>query len=188
RLVQFLRVAAGVVDVVAGVEPTAVPLDLGVDIVAAAGGVEAALVQPVSGLIVVVHVDGENGVVAAGGLAVGGGPRAGADAAGLEVGVEVTRVVGQLVLDEVHIGVLDALGLIVLAVVLGVVLVVGRVGVGGDVLPVVEFAVDDDGARRVGRLRERGGEGQNARERASGRAGSRGRGAPGGEPRAWSWA
>src|SRR5439155_25146475 len=42
-LVEFGLVLAGMVDVMTGVEPAAVPLDLGVDIIAAAGGIESAL-------------------------------------------------------------------------------------------------------------------------------------------------
>jgi hypothetical protein len=60
-----------VIDVVAGVDAAAVPFDLGVRVVAAAGRIEATLMQPVAGFGVVIDVDGQDGLIASGLFAVG---------------------------------------------------------------------------------------------------------------------
>lgn len=150
RLIEFRLITTGVVEVVAVIESAAVPLDLGVEVVTVARRVVASLVQPVARFFIIVHVDRENCVVAAGRLAGGGDLCAADGAAGLEIGVEVLGVVRELVFEQVRVGVIDMRRPVVAGLVVGVVLVVRRVGVRADVLPVIEPAVNYDRPRRLG--------------------------------------
>src|SRR5713101_3856138 len=153
-LLQLLGIAAGVVDVMAGVDASVVPFDFGIDVIAAAGGIKPALVEPIAGLLVLIEVDGDDGVISAGGLGFAVPSLSPADQSpGLEVSVQVFLIMRQLVFEDIHVGMLDVTGLIVALAVTGIVLVVSRVHVGGHVGPIGEFAVDFDFAHGVGKGR-----------------------------------
>ena len=66
RLVQLGLVGASVIEIRAGVQAVVVPLEFPVQVVAAAGGVETALMEPVAGFLVLVDIDGDDRVVTSG--------------------------------------------------------------------------------------------------------------------------
>src|SRR5205823_4186853 len=110
---------------------------------------EASAVQPVAGLLVVIDVDGEDGIVPAGRLTRTFRLGAADDAARFEIGVEVFRVVRELVLEKIDVGMLDVARLVAAALVVGVVLVMRRVLVSGYLGPIGKLAVDLDLSRRL---------------------------------------
>src|SRR5207244_12568284 len=69
RLLLLIRVAAGVIDVMARVNPAVVEFDFRVYVIAAARRIKATLVQPIAGLLILIEIDSDDGVIPAGRLA-----------------------------------------------------------------------------------------------------------------------
>jgi hypothetical protein len=95
-------------------------------------------------LVVVIDINGHNGIVPTGGLAPRRCLRPANDAAGPEISVQVLGIMRELVLQDIHICMIDLAGLVGPTLVISVVLIVGRVGMSRYLRPIGEVAVDDN--------------------------------------------
>ena len=132
--------------VMARVESAIVEFELHVHVVPARRGIIPAFVQPISGGVASVDVDGDNHVVSAG--AAGGLVLGPADlAARSEIRVQVLLVMSELVLQQVDVRVIDIGWRVKLPVVVRVVLIVLWIAIGWHNTPVGKQAVDCNGMR-----------------------------------------
>ena len=108
RGVQLRLIGGAVIEVVAFVGMAAVKLKLHVHVVAVGGRIVTALIQSVAGVRIVVHVDGDDDVVTPllRGVADGVTDYSGRP----KVGVEVGHIVGELILEQINIGVVHIVG------------------------------------------------------------------------------